>query len=382
MNKKMMLFLVVVSIGFLGFWLKQTPKNALDGSEMLPLASTTLPKFDHNVYFLESPMPPSCEEKDGVVKLCINPAPLYITTERYHHFDSKFGQTAEGSSIRKIIQRSQQSWQIVFYQQTQRPMIWIDPYDPQLIHVWPSYPSVSQIQALPDAEAPTLHSFSDLHTGMKFPIKNFPHVAKYKWEWTGESRLELSTWPTDGKKIRIWIDPGHGGTDTGTQENGIVEKQLTLIVSQKLKVALQKFGHEVTLSRESDQDLDLWKRFKDIQDHNYDLALSIHFDHILQEEIRDGGRPACYYNNSLFRPVAEGLCRVITSLTNEPVATVKRHLMLLNYPFIPVVLLEVLNLQRPDHKRIYMDKTRFEEFSSQWSEATALAIHKLYEKAP
>jgi N-acetylmuramoyl-L-alanine amidase len=52
----------------------------------------------------------------------------------------------------------------------------------------------------------------------------------------------------------IVIDPGHGGADPGTQHNGLVEKQLTLDIAQRLKALLVAQGWTVRMTRESDID--------------------------------------------------------------------------------------------------------------------------------
>ena len=57
----------------------------------------------------------------------------------------------------------------------------------------------------------------------------------------------------NGSKI-IVLDPGHGGGDPGTQHNGLVEKQITLDIAQRLKTLLAAQGWTVRLTRESDVD--------------------------------------------------------------------------------------------------------------------------------
>jgi N-acetylmuramoyl-L-alanine amidase len=52
----------------------------------------------------------------------------------------------------------------------------------------------------------------------------------------------------------IVIDPGHGGGDPGTQHNGLVEKQLTLDIAQRLKAILVAQGWTVRMTRETDID--------------------------------------------------------------------------------------------------------------------------------
>ncbi len=52
----------------------------------------------------------------------------------------------------------------------------------------------------------------------------------------------------------IVIDPGHGGGDSGTAHNGLVEKTLTLDIAQRLKALLVAQGWTVRMTRETDID--------------------------------------------------------------------------------------------------------------------------------
>jgi N-acetylmuramoyl-L-alanine amidase len=52
----------------------------------------------------------------------------------------------------------------------------------------------------------------------------------------------------------IVLDPGHGGGDSGTAHNGLVEKTLTLDIAQRLKTLLVGQGWIVRMTRETDVD--------------------------------------------------------------------------------------------------------------------------------
>lgn len=65
----------------------------------------------------------------------------------------------------------------------------------------------------------------------------------------------FSSWlPLSGKVIVI--DPGHGGIDGGATFNGILEKDINLDVSLKLKKMLEKEGANVIMTRSKDTALD------------------------------------------------------------------------------------------------------------------------------
>ena len=92
--------------------------------------------------------------------------------------------------------------------------------------------------------------------------------------------------PLAGKVIII--DPGHGGIDGGATFSGVIEKNITLPISMKLRDYLQEQGALVLMTREKDEDLadsgsirerkraDLMKRTQFINNSAADLYISVH----------------------------------------------------------------------------------------------------------
>jgi len=63
---------------------------------------------------------------------------------------------------------------------------------------------------------------------------------------------------------KIVIDPGHGGTDGGASGNGIVEKDLTLQISQYMYDKFDKLGIPVSITRTTDETLSPTERVERI----------------------------------------------------------------------------------------------------------------------
>jgi N-acetylmuramoyl-L-alanine amidase len=87
----------------------------------------------------------------------------------------------------------------------------------------------------------------------------------------------------------IYLDPGHGGVDPGAIYKDIYEETITLQITKKLQLELEKKGAIVYLTREGDYDLsipysglrkrsDLTKRINLINSSNCDMYLSVHLN--------------------------------------------------------------------------------------------------------
>lgn len=78
----------------------------------------------------------------------------------------------------------------------------------------------------------------------------------------------------------IVIDPGHGGHDSGAMKNGIVEKEVVLAFSLKLKEKLEQSGrYKVLMTRDKDVFVELDKRKEFAERHKANLFIAVHADY-------------------------------------------------------------------------------------------------------
>lgn len=107
-----------------------------------------------------------------------------------------------------------------------------------------------------------------LKIGNKLSVKN----------GDGNSELPVSLGAADG--FRVIIDPGHGGSDTGSRTKiGEREKDLTLKVAQKVKDLLAAEENiDVYLTRSSDRYMTSAERINRANDLDGRVYLSIHFN--------------------------------------------------------------------------------------------------------
>ena len=134
-------------------------------------------------------------------------------------------------------------------------------------------------------------------------------LARNKWAgnyWLGvDGKMATNSWVDNGRyyvgsngawvkdasrdkntKRAIFLDPGHGGSDSGAVANGVREKDLTLSVYNKVSSRLASLGYSVLTSRNTDKDVGLVSRADQANKSNADMFLSIHFN--------AGGRGASY----------------------------------------------------------------------------------------
>lgn len=108
----------------------------------------------------------------------------------------------------------------------------------------------------------------------------------------------------------ILIDPGHGGKDQGAPGvGGILEKNITLTLGNKLALMLQKRGFRVFMTRISDSNLTLQQRVAMCEKLKPDLFISIHCNAVGNRRIMGietyAATPQGAASTSDTKPVAE-----------------------------------------------------------------------------
>lgn len=78
--------------------------------------------------------------------------------------------------------------------------------------------------------------------------------------------------------IKIYLDAGHGGTDTGAVGNGLREKDLTLKIALKIRDLLRNYNCSVRLSRTDDKTVSLSQRTNDANAWGANFFLSVHIN--------------------------------------------------------------------------------------------------------
>lgn len=84
--------------------------------------------------------------------------------------------------------------------------------------------------------------------------------------------------PVAKSKYVVYLDPGHGGLDSGATGNGVIEKQIVLNIALDTKRQLENAGVEVIMSRTSDVYVSLKERSDAANAANPDIFVSIHIN--------------------------------------------------------------------------------------------------------
>ena len=77
---------------------------------------------------------------------------------------------------------------------------------------------------------------------------------------------------------KIYLDPGHGGVDSGAVGNKLREKDLTLKIAKKIRDGLKDYECSVRMSRTTDKTMTLKQRTDDANKWGADYFLSIHIN--------------------------------------------------------------------------------------------------------
>ena len=112
--------------------------------------------------------------------------------------------------------------------------------------------------------------------------------------------------------VKVFIDPGHGGSDPGAVGNGIEEKNITLQIATQIRdILLAEYENvSVQMSRTGDQTVSLNERTNTANNWNADFFLSVHinsgggsgFESFVYPGV---GRPTVTYQELIHRKVLE-----------------------------------------------------------------------------
>ena len=78
--------------------------------------------------------------------------------------------------------------------------------------------------------------------------------------------------------MKLFIDAGHGGADSGAVGNSSKEKDITLAVAKRVEYHIKRNGHQTLMSRTTDINPSLGVRTWQANSNNCDALVSIHIN--------------------------------------------------------------------------------------------------------
>ena len=145
------------------------------------------------------------------------------------------------------------------------------------------------------------------------------------------------------KRLKVAIDPGHGGRDPGAVGiGGLRETDIVLDVSLKLAELLQKQGVEVVLTRQDEREIDLEPRVRQANRANVDLFVSVHANAISLSRPDVNGIETYYYATGASQELAKTIQESLLDATNVNDRGVHQaRFYVLHHTTMPATLVEV-----------------------------------------
>ena len=193
----------------------------------------------------------------------------------------------------------------------------------------------------------------------------------------------------------IFLDPGHGGRDSGAYYYGIAEKDLNLQVSRKLRKRLEELGYTVLTSRDSDVDVDfVTERSRMVNKTNADFFISIHFNatgndttlnlgiqtYSYKEEVGYPSKINQYWHNNpdriseSNRLAADLHSSLLTETGARDAGLLQATFAVLRETAKPAVLLELGYMDNPEENQ----RIRSEQYQDKLVEGIIKGIQKYY----
>jgi N-acetylmuramoyl-L-alanine amidase len=136
----------------------------------------------------------------------------------------------------------------------------------------------------------------------------------------------------DIAKLKIGIDAGHGGTNTGADgvKTGASEKAYTLLFAKALEKYLKKKGvKNIVMTRHSDTTFDNKDRILFMQQQDPDLLISLHLNSSNNAQVQG---VSTYYKHIGFRPLTTAILKRMLELNLNEFGNVGSFNFVFNQP--------------------------------------------------
>jgi len=214
---------------------------------------------------------------------------------------------------------------------------------------------------------------------LSIKIRRAPKVTSFESPLTG---------------LKIAVDAGHGGENNGSLgSTGLMEKDVTLQISQKLDSVLQARGATVLMTREDDDYVFMSERADMIIADKSDLLVSIHANSLgyTSDPFLTKGTGA-FYKHTAFKPLADVMYHKMLELGLTQYGVTGSFNFSLNAPTeFPNVLVETAFMSHPEEEILLSTESfqiqiaeqiadGLEEYFLDYADVTAIELDEIVEE--
>ncbi len=217
---------------------------------------------------------------------------------------------------------------------------------------------ITQLQSAREIKNVYLNQVEDDVVRITIELKHKQHWG-YSVGYRGKSlqvRVKHQPEKLRVSKMKIAIDAGHGGTNTGAKgiKTNILEKDYTLEFAWKLQEILTRKGAEVIMTRTIDTTLDNQDRVLMLQKEKPDLLISLHLNSSSNASVQG---TSTYYKHIGFRPLSQEILDQMLDLKLKEFGNIGNFNFMLNAPTdFPNCLVEVAFLSNEEDEKKIMNK--------------------------
>jgi N-acetylmuramoyl-L-alanine amidase len=172
----------------------------------------------------------------------------------------------------------------------------------------------------------------------------------------------------DIDKMKIAIDAGHGGSNTGASgiKTRIQEKSYTLLFAKELEKELIAKGAVVYMTRNKDTALSMPERMEMVKNENPDFLISIHLNSSVKDSVNG---VSTYYKHIGFRPLTQYIQQEMLKLGLSDFGNIGSFNFMLSAPTdYPNCLVEVAFLSNANDEQKILDPAFHKEVAIQITE--------------
>jgi N-acetylmuramoyl-L-alanine amidase len=172
----------------------------------------------------------------------------------------------------------------------------------------------------------------------------------------------------DIDRMKIAIDPGHGGDNNGASGTitKILEKNYTLLIAEELKKELQDKGATVFMTREKDTSLSMLERIQMVKKEEPDFLISVHLNSSVRDSVKG---VSTYYRYIGFRPLSQSILESMVKLGLFEFGNVGSFNFSLSGPTdYPNCLVEVAFLSNKEDEQLILDPSFHKAVAKQITE--------------